>query len=101
MKYLLKYRNSLHFRIDHNLTHTYTHFCLQCLFVGVLFSTLFLRTTMDTNSLAGGSLYLAIIFYSITHSMFNGYVEMGIIVSGSCTWCITCQPGAPGCNVSV
>lgn len=36
---------------------------------------------MDTGSIQGGRLFLGCIFYSITHAMFNGYVEMGILVS--------------------
>lgn len=55
---------------------------MQCGLLAFISATVFLRTTLDTNSIEDGSLYLSMIFFSLVYIMFNSYAEISLTVRG-------------------
>lgn len=53
---------------------------MQTVFIAFCFSTLMLKTNLDTDTILGGTTYLGIIFYGLIHNMLTGYSEMAILV---------------------
>jgi hypothetical protein len=53
---------------------------LLTLFLAVIAGTLFLRGTIPTNDIQGGTLYLGLIFFSIVHLMFASYAEQTLLI---------------------
>ncbi|KAK1312861.1 ABC transporter G family member 31 [Acorus calamus] len=53
----------------------------QVAFVGVVTSTLFLRTRLHPTDEVNGNLYLGCLFYSLAHMMYNGFSELPITIS--------------------
>ncbi|KAL3530879.1 hypothetical protein ACH5RR_010201 [Cinchona calisaya] len=49
-------------------------------FVGIVTSTMFLRTRVHPTDLMNGNLYLACLFFGLVHMMFNGFSELPIMV---------------------
>uniref|UniRef100_A0A0E0IQF3 ABC transporter domain-containing protein n=1 Tax=Oryza nivara TaxID=4536 RepID=A0A0E0IQF3_ORYNI len=50
-------------------------------FVGIITSTLFLRTRLHPVDEQNGNLYLACLFFGLVHMMFNGFTEMTMTIS--------------------
>uniref|UniRef100_A0A0E0M6E0 ABC transporter domain-containing protein n=1 Tax=Oryza punctata TaxID=4537 RepID=A0A0E0M6E0_ORYPU len=59
----------------------YTFRTCQVAFVGIITSTLFLRTRLHPVDEQNGNLYLACLFYGLVHMMFNGFTEMTMTIS--------------------
>uniref|UniRef100_A0A7N0SXU5 Uncharacterized protein n=1 Tax=Kalanchoe fedtschenkoi TaxID=63787 RepID=A0A7N0SXU5_KALFE len=53
----------------------------QVVFVGIILSTTFLRTTLQPTDEANAYLYLSCMFFGLTHMMFDGFVESPILIS--------------------
>lgn len=56
----------------------------QVLILGFITGTLFLKGSIPTDTVNGGTLYLGLIFYSIVQLMFNSFAEMHFMVSRRC-----------------
>lgn len=50
------------------------------LFLAVVTGTLFLRGSIPTDSIQGGTLFLGVIFFSIVHLMFASYPEQTLLI---------------------
>ncbi|XP_052169343.1 ABC transporter G family member 51 [Oryza glaberrima] len=59
----------------------YTFRTCQVAFVGIITSTLFLRTRLHPVDEQNGNLYLACLFFGLVHMMFNGFTEMTMTIS--------------------
>ncbi|GAQ91789.1 pleiotropic drug resistance protein [Klebsormidium nitens] len=53
---------------------------VQCALLAIISATVFLRTTLNSDSIADGSLYLSMIFFSLVYIMFNSYAEISLTV---------------------
>ena len=58
----------------------YTFRFVQLIFVALITGTLFLRTRLRPDNINDGSLYEAVIFFSLIQLMFDGFVEMNLTV---------------------
>jgi len=52
----------------------------QTLVLAVIAGTLFLRGTIPTDTIQGGTLFLGLIFFSIVHLMFASYAEQSLLI---------------------
>ncbi|KAF0930606.1 hypothetical protein E2562_033770 [Oryza meyeriana var. granulata] len=59
----------------------YTFRTCQVAFVGIITSTLFLRTRLHPVDEQNGNLYLSCLFFGLVHMMFNGFTEMTMTIS--------------------
>ncbi|KNA04513.1 hypothetical protein SOVF_198570 [Spinacia oleracea] len=53
---------------------------VQVILVGFITGTTFLKTRLQTTDVAYGNIYLACLFYGITHMMFNGFSELALMI---------------------
>uniref|UniRef100_A0A453QJG1 ABC transporter domain-containing protein n=1 Tax=Aegilops tauschii subsp. strangulata TaxID=200361 RepID=A0A453QJG1_AEGTS len=58
----------------------YTFRTCQVAFVGLITSTLFLRTRLHPIDEQNGELYLSCLFFGLVHIMFNGFSELSITI---------------------
>jgi hypothetical protein len=53
---------------------------MQTLVLAFIAGTLFLKGTIPTDTLQGGTLFLGLIFFSIVHLMFASYAEQSLLI---------------------
>uniref|UniRef100_A0A803KRW0 ABC transporter domain-containing protein n=1 Tax=Chenopodium quinoa TaxID=63459 RepID=A0A803KRW0_CHEQI len=53
---------------------------IQVILVGFITGTTFLKSRLQTTDVTYGNVYLASLFYGITHMMFNGFSELALMI---------------------